>query len=905
MAFFLGVLIALEVLVCGTAFADLAFVSENGTLSIVKASGTPQSTSISAADIFPFTHNGNPRILVTSSSGTISVYNPSDLTAPLASGTLSNASQVEFIAELGSNIVLTFENGSQLVEIDPATCATVNTWSQSGCYPSYVYPYGGQVVVTFDLSTGTQGGYSDPESGTGYAYAEGDVITTTMDSLGHITGQVDNIGAFGLEASGGELYFPLGGGDDYEELSRLQGIYRVSGMLGNMNTNNAVRVTTDNPNVLCRDGNGGLYYTVFDSGYPRFIRHWDGSNSSQVYDAGSNAIDKMYYDISSKTLYAEIIEGYTSGSYNVNLSALVQDSNGQFSVARSFGNHSNFAVIGNSADSSGGTPDTPQQEAPQTQNTLSSRIAYITADTMNLVLLNGTSQESSHHLSATASVRSFKHRGQDRLLVSEADPAAGTSTISVYNPDDLAAPLASMDIRNSGLMLVNYVTEYGENIVIAGNGFQSEQGAILEINPDTCEIVDTYNFGGMSSNNYSAGDVSNYSEGMFTLNGKIYATFSRVAVGSSTIGWQNYTCEMDGLGNITNTAYDLPASYILKPADGILYLSTNDGIYRIGTDLVFANAAKIAEGNIHDFCSDGNGGLYYEYDSRYIYHWDGQASRMIYDAGDSVMLGWIQYDAATRTLAAVPVAVNSAGEEIRADLLVFSQNSGGELTLASKIENVRGGFGFISTKTSSAVPVTQTDNLTLPSAVIEPTGPLSDNVLANIASSTGIDASLIKYITSANLSSPRNPTQSIADTIKEEGYELTHKLNTITVDETGYYVFVVNIPKELQGMKANDVRLYAADRNIFASVAASVLPTGIISVIELDSFGLKLDTLPEKIIAVGFLNAGTPFSVYLSKIIIALLAGGCTLAGTGILLLFSGLPLIRKKTSLDVKTLCR
>ena len=71
---------------------------------------------------------------------------------------------------------------------------------------------------------------------------------------------------------------------------------------------------------------------------------------------------------------------------------------------------------------------------------------------------------------------------------------------------------------------------------------------------------------------------------------------------------------------------------------------------------------------------------------------------------------------------------------------------------------------------------------------------------------------------------------------------------------------------------------------------ASDLVFGVMNALEVDMFGLKLDTVGEKLVAIAFLQAGTPFSVYLGKLLIMLLLGGCetgsaSYAGYGIIAL--------------------
>ena len=376
--FFLGALIALSLLTCGTAFADLAYI-EKGELILVDAQGTTQNTGIYVSQVFPFTHNGSPRILVTSGSGNIAVYDFDNLSAPLANGTLGTNSksyndEITSVAELGSNIVIAYDY--QLFEVNPATCEVVNTYNPGSSGSNYqigdervadVYPYGGQIVVLIERVS----------ESSGMIFWDFNRIVT-MDSLGHITGTFDAFSVDGaLEASGGELYFALGDSAyySYSEAMSLMGIYRVSGMLGNMNVNNAVRVTTDNPCQMTRDGKGGLYYTVWDSeasnsSHPRYIYHWDGSSSSQVYDAGSGkGVEDIHYDIKNGVLYAKVFDSSYGMGYGNDLTALVPDASGKLTASQTFGSHNNFAVVGNPADSSSGSTVTPNtQNTTQTQN---------------------------------------------------------------------------------------------------------------------------------------------------------------------------------------------------------------------------------------------------------------------------------------------------------------------------------------------------------------------------------------------------------------------------------------------------------------------------------------------------------------------------------------------------------
>ena len=69
--------------------------------------------------------------------------------------------------------------------------------------------------------------------------------------------------------------------------------------------------------------------------------------------------------------------------------------------------------------------------------------------------------------------------------------------------------------------------------------------------------------------------------------------------------------------------------------------------------------------------------------------------------------------------------------------------------------------------------------------------------------------------------------------------------------------------------------------------------------------GIKIDTLPKKILAIGLLQAGQSFSVYLGKILLMLLAGGCAsgashtgmgmIALAGVLIVLAGVKFSRRR----------
>ena len=200
---------------------------------------------------------------------------------------------------------------------------------------SYVYGWNGIIAASYL-------GYSDSSI----------QETAFMNSLGNITGTLPNMFiAIFLEASGGELYLAVGSEESSGVSSEL-GVYRISELVKSGNFSDfskAVQITHDNPGNLARDGKGGLYYTVYGEEVnsagelnERYIYHWNGSSSTQVYDSYTEGVYGITYDINNNILYAE--SGYS-------FVALVPDSTGRLSMYDNY-NMNNAAVIGNSADSS-------------------------------------------------------------------------------------------------------------------------------------------------------------------------------------------------------------------------------------------------------------------------------------------------------------------------------------------------------------------------------------------------------------------------------------------------------------------------------------------------------------------------------------------------------------------------
>ena len=181
---------------------------------------------------------------------------------------------------------------------------------------------------------------------------------------------------------------------------------------------------------------------------------------------------------------------------------------------------------------------------------------------------------------------------------------------------------------------------------------------------------------------------------------------------------------------------------------------------------------------------------------------------------------------------------------------------------------------------------TPTQTTELLSGIIEPAPSLSADTLEKIDSLVSIDVPELHFITQENISSPQEPTQDMKDYIKDDGYDIIGKLNTLTVSEDGYYVFKIVLPDELyervKDVRITDLKIYALFDDGRTEQTNTSFITGLINTWELLTLtGDKLEVGAKEFLMVGVLNAGTPFSVYLAKILLALLAGGCN-AGLGV-----------------------
>ena len=206
--------------------------------------------------------------------------------------------------------------------------------------------------------------------------------------------------------------------------------------------------------------------------------------------------------------------------------------------------------------------------------------------------------------------------------------------------------------------------------------------------------------------------------------------------------------------------------------------------------------------------------------------------------------------------------------------------NGQELTTAANemlaVVDLEGGTTSGTFFTSVVVP----DEERLPELTISTiTQESFDEVLPELIRNTSLDStSNVQRLLDEQISQPREPSEETTQAISDAGYTLDYKLNSLSADRSAYYVFEITVPDEYVGMKASDFAVFLVN-NDGDQVTGSIpgIVNGFINSLEFTEVtGIKFDTLPKKILAVGLLQAGQSFSVYLGKILLMLLAGGCS-----------------------------
>lgn len=376
---YLSLLVCLFLLFCGMSYADVIYISRDN-LSVnsltLNASGDIHVTDnilprLSADSsnilvrtgydgVFAFTASDKKRLLVSEylqGKLNISIYDPEDLSVPLASKELSSAdiSRIDSYATdenhvliagikpIQRSLILPQANEAVIITIDPETCSIIgepyrHSSTRGSVVSVYIAAHEGSVYALYNLYDGTVGGSPLYEA----SVRNGSNIKTFSSPV-HLDPFTSNEGS--IYVSSNNPYDNYGSiNPDLVTPSSHQGIYRLNHaqILSASSSdsslplmNYAEKVVDDITDTICPDGHGGLYYLVYDYGsrtdgyygYRRYIGHWDGSMAKRIYDAksrtesGTVSMNSLYYDVNSRTLFV---------SLNSVLAAMREDENGQF-----------------------------------------------------------------------------------------------------------------------------------------------------------------------------------------------------------------------------------------------------------------------------------------------------------------------------------------------------------------------------------------------------------------------------------------------------------------------------------------------------------------------------------------------------------------------------------------------
>ena len=186
-----------------------------------------------------------------------------------------------------------------------------------------------------------------------------------------------------------------------------------------------------------------------------------------------------------------------------------------------------------------------------------------------------------------------------------------------------------------------------------------------------------------------------------------------------------------------------------------------------------------------------------------------------------------------------------------------------------------------------------TSPIELKKGTIQPFEP-DETLLEKIAETVKIYADRIMFITEKNISEAQEPTDAMRSELAAGQNTILGTLNTVTADKSGYYVLKVtlsdNLYERIKGVSVNELKVYAMHDD------------GLMNAWELLALtGEKLEFGEKEFLMVGFLQAGTPYSMYLTQSIAVLSSssGGCDaglgFAGFAVMALGAGLFFLRRK----------
>lgn len=206
--------------------------------------------------------------------------------------------------------------------------------------------------------------------------------------------------------------------------------------------------------------------------------------------------------------------------------------------------------------------------------------------------------------------------------------------------------------------------------------------------------------------------------------------------------------------------------------------------------------------------------------------------------------------------------------------------------------------------------ITTSDELSV--GLITPIEEASRDILREkISELKDVKTEEVLFIEEKNIYPAQEPPAIVVEQSKNDNANILAKFNTLSVDISGLYVFHVilsdDIAKEIESVDIDKLRIYAAEfesADVFPAVyqasdgqVKTAFLYGLLNTFELLTMGgEKLKFGAKEFLMVGVLNASKPLSLYIGKILLALLMGGCNTGfGVAVLALVVGGVFILRK----------
>ena len=467
-------------------------------------------------------------------------------------------------------------------------------------------------------------------------------------------------------------------------------------------------------------------------------------------------------------------------------------------------------------------------------------------------------------------IAAFTVNGKNRVIVFRRESDTSV-TISTYDPENFSTPVASKthEIPNGHDGGIDIL---GNNIIFA------EANVIYEMNPETCEIVNTYQYSDYVG---SEADVIVHDGLIFVsefILGNDDPTFKLEIL--SAVNKDKVT------GSINGLTVDLASSgnnlYCSGGGDGIYLMKYNDfkNLTLNESDENFSKYTTLAiNGEVAAFCSDGNGGLYYILREDFItteggrsfvigkkiYHYDGSKSTQVYSS--DTQLGSLVYDPVDKALFA-GLYPDVDTPSLMGFYFALTQNSNGAFERREPDFRPYWEDGFypllavVSKTSSSSEQQANTENNT------QQTGTETKTLSENIASKLGVSSSDLTLLPSSTTNQDIVATDAAKAAISNDaGFAVIDQFGSVSIQTAGAYYWELKVESNsgYLGQPAANYKIYLVNINVYTgAVRVSSLPSGITETTVTDSSGNSLTTIPSSIYVSANLEPGT-HGVYLAR----------------------------------------